>query len=65
LTASSAGWLIAAFKKYMPTKGIIVKSRQGLVTFGEGLTSEELRYLKWVLTRALMLSDCSGVAQRD
>lgn len=36
----------------MPTKGIIVKSRQGLVTFGEGLAADELRFLKSILTKA-------------
>jgi hypothetical protein len=50
---ASAGGLFAALKRWIPTKGIIVKSRQGLVTFGEGLAAEELRFLKWVLTKAL------------
>ena len=49
----SSGWG-AGLKKYIPTKGIIIKSRQGLVTFGDGLAGEELRYLKWVITKALV-----------
>jgi hypothetical protein len=43
----------AALRKLVPTKGIIVKSRQGLVTFGEGLAAEELRFLKSAVTKAL------------
>lgn len=40
-------------KKWMPSKGIIVKSRQELICFGEGLPAAELQYLSWVLRRAL------------
>jgi hypothetical protein len=43
----------AALRKLVLTKGIIVKSRQGLVTFGEGLAAEELRFLKSAMTQAL------------
>jgi hypothetical protein len=53
-TSPSIAWSLAALKKYVPTKGIVVKSRQGMVTFGEGLAAEELQYLKWVLTKALV-----------
>jgi len=34
-------------------KGVIVKSRQGLTTFGEGLADDEIRYLHGVVARAL------------
>ena len=44
----------ALLKKFMPSHGIVVKSRQGLETFGEGLPAEELRYLKWIVTNALV-----------
>jgi len=37
----------------LPTKGLIVKSRRGLVTFGDGLSREELEFLKWALLRGL------------
>ena len=37
----------------LPTKGLIVKSRRGLVTFGEGLPREELEFLKAALLRGL------------
>jgi hypothetical protein len=40
-------------KKWLPSKGIIVKSRQELICFGEGLPASELQYLSWVLRRAL------------
>ena len=35
------------------SKGIIVKCRNGLVTFGAGLPDEEIRYLYAVVLRAL------------
>ena len=37
----------------LPTKGLIVKSRRGLVTFGDGLPREELEFLKRALLRGL------------
>ena len=40
-------------KKYIPSKGITVKSRRELLTFGEGLPAGELRFLVWTLRRAL------------
>lgn len=40
-------------KKLVPNPGIIVKARSGLVTLGEGLSSDELQYLVWLLRRAL------------
>lgn len=45
--------IIAAAKRWAPTKGIIVKSRQALITFGEGLPAGELQYLNWLLRKAL------------
>jgi hypothetical protein len=45
--------LIAAARKWVPAKGIIVKSRKELVAFGEGLPAEELQYLNSVLRKAL------------
>jgi hypothetical protein len=45
---------IFAVLKTWASKGIVVKSRHGLLRFGEGLTSEELRYLQSVITRALI-----------
>ena len=45
--------VFAAMKKWVPSKGIIVKSRLGLFVFGEGLPGEELRYLQSIIARAL------------
>jgi hypothetical protein len=42
-----------ALRSWIPSKGIVVKSRQELITFGEGLSAVELRYLTWVLRKAL------------
>jgi hypothetical protein len=44
---------IAAARKWVPTKGIIAKSRKELVAFGEGLPADELQYLNSVLRKAL------------
>jgi hypothetical protein len=54
--ASSAGAerIFTFLKKWVPTKGIIVKSRQELIPFGEGLAADELQYLNWVLRKALV-----------
>jgi hypothetical protein len=51
--AASRG-LLAILRKWVPTKGIVVKSRQELITFGEGLPASELQYLRWVLRKALV-----------
>lgn len=39
--------------KHLPNKGVIVKCRSGLITFGEGLPAEELGFLVWTLKRSL------------
>ncbi len=35
------------------SKGIIIKSEQGITTFGEGLPDDEVRYLYWVVKKGL------------
>lgn len=45
--------LFQALARSLPSKGIIVKSRQGVTTFGDGLPLEELRHVKSVLIRTL------------
>jgi hypothetical protein len=45
--------IFASLKEWVPTKGIIVKSRQELITFGEGLPAEELHYIKAILRKVL------------
>jgi hypothetical protein len=44
---------IAALRKLVPNPGIVVKSRSALITFGEGLSTDELQYLAWLLRKAL------------
>jgi hypothetical protein len=44
---------MATLKKLAPNRGIIVKSRTGIVTLGEGLPADELRYLVPLLRKAV------------
>jgi len=44
---------IGVLSAFLKGKGIIVKSRQGFTTFGEGLGDDEIRYLHGVVVRAL------------
>jgi hypothetical protein len=46
-------WLLAGLRWLAESKGIIVKCRNGLVTFGAGLPDEEIRYVYTVVLRAL------------
>lgn len=46
-------WLLAGLRSLARSKGIIVKCRTGLVTFGAGLPDDEVRYLYAVVLRAL------------
>jgi hypothetical protein len=48
-----ASRLIAVLKKLVPSKGLIIKTRQDLLTVGEGLPPDELQYLQSILTQAL------------
>jgi len=52
-SSSGAERIFAFLKKWVPTKGIMVKSRQELIPFGEGLPADELQYLNWVVRKAL------------
>ncbi len=47
-----ARWL-TVIQKWVPSKGIIIKSRTGLVTFGAGLADDEIRYLYAAVVRVL------------
>ena len=38
---------------FLRGKGIIVKTRKGLTTFGEGLADDEIQYLHAIVRRAL------------
>ena len=44
---------LTVLRPLLPNQGIIVKTSQGLITFGEGLPVTELRYLNWVLKKTL------------
>jgi hypothetical protein len=46
--------LMTAASKWSKGRGVIVKSRQGLTTFGQGLDDDEIRYLHSVVRRALL-----------
>ena len=52
-TPNFVRWL-RTLKKWIPSKGIVIKSRTELITFGQGLPAEELQYLCSVLRRALV-----------
>ena len=53
VSSSPREGVLAVLKKWVPTEGIVVKSRQELTTFGGGLPVVELQYLCWLLTKAL------------
>ena len=40
-------------KRWVPSSGIVVKSRRELISFGEGLPAGELQYLRSILRKAL------------
>jgi hypothetical protein len=42
------------FKKFVKSKGIIIKSRSGLITFGAGLPDEEVQYLFSLVKRVIV-----------
>jgi hypothetical protein len=49
--------LLAVMRRLVASKGITVKSRKGLFTFGAGLPDDEVRYLHALVVRALGDSD--------
>ena len=49
-------WL-AVLGRFVKSKGVIVKSRSGLVAFGAGLPDDEVRYLHAIVARTLAGSD--------
>ncbi len=50
-------WVLAGLRSLTASKGIIIKTRNGLVTFGAGLPDDEVRYLHAVVLRALGAQD--------
>jgi len=49
----STEWVFGVLSWFLKGKGIIVKTRTGLTTFGEGLADDEIRYLHAIVRRAL------------
>ena len=49
----STEWVFGVLSWFLKGKGIIVKTRTGLTTFGEGLADDEIQYLHAVVRRAL------------
>ncbi len=47
--------ILRALGRFATAKGVIVKGRRGIETFGQGLADEEVRYLADVVTRALVV----------
>ena len=45
--------VLTSLKRFVKGRGITVKTRQGLTTFGKGLADEEIGYLHSVTIRAL------------
>jgi hypothetical protein len=46
-------FVFAVLNRFLKGKGIIVKTRTGLTTFGEGLDDDEIQYLHAIVRRAL------------
>jgi len=49
----STEWVFGVLSWFLKGKGIIVKTRTGLTTFGEGLADDEIQYLHAIVRRAL------------
>ncbi len=45
--------IIATLARFAQGKGVVIKTRTGITTFGQGLEDEEIRYLHSVVRRAL------------
>ena len=46
-------FVFGVLSRFLKGKGIIVKTRTGLTTFGEGLADDEIQYLHAIVRRAL------------
>ena len=46
--------IVAALVRFAKSKGVTIKTRTGLTTFGQGLDDEEVRWLHSVVRRALV-----------
>jgi hypothetical protein len=56
-SAATAGpnteWVFGILSWFLKGKGIVVKTRKGLTTFGEGLADDEIQYLHAIVRRGL------------
>jgi hypothetical protein len=56
-SAAAAGpsteWVFGLLSWFLKGKGVIIKTRKGLTTFGEGLADDEIQYLHAIVRRAL------------
>jgi hypothetical protein len=52
-TGPSTEWVFATLNRFAKGQGIIVKTRTGMTTFGEGLADAEIQYLHAIVRRAL------------
>jgi hypothetical protein len=52
-TGPSTEWVFATLNLFAKGQGIIVKTRTGMTTFGEGLADAEIQYLHAIVLRAL------------
>jgi hypothetical protein len=54
----AASRVLDSIATLLPNQGVIVKTRNALITFGAGLKADELSYLVWILKKSLSpLSD--------
>lgn len=57
LSPSTSGanteWVFTVLSRFPKGKGIVVKTRKGMTTFGERLADDEIEYLHSVVRRAL------------
>ena len=52
-TGANTEWVFTVLNRFLKGKGIVVKTRKGLTTFGEGLADDEIQYLHSVVRLAL------------
>jgi hypothetical protein len=55
-TGPNTEWVFAVLSRFLTGKGIVVKTRTGLTTFGEGLADDEIQYLHAIVRRTLARS---------
>jgi len=46
-------WVFTLLGRFLTGKGIVIKTRKGLTTFGEGLADDEIQYLHAIVRHAL------------